>query len=172
MPVSCVCRDTVIYKSKDGRAPEPVTTNLEGRSIADATLFRIDSRYWIAYTDWAIGLHDNLCLLHSDDLRGPWVEHVANPVEIDIGSSRSAGTPFQIDARRYRPAQDCAESHGCAIAINEIERIDELQDQEKTAAYIRPDPESPHPEVRWDAILRKAWRRIGSTAFERRSRDR
>jgi hypothetical protein len=180
MPESGASGRTIIYKLNGDLAPEPVATILDGRKIADATLFRIDSRYWIAYTDCEIGLHDNLCLLHSDDLRGPWVEHVANPVKIDICSARSAGTPFQLDGKWYRPAQDCSAGYGCSIAINEIEKIDELHYQERIVAYIRPDPAGPYPDgihtlsiqgdrafvdgkrraLFWDAILRKVWRRV------------
>jgi len=188
MPESGASNRTVIYKLTSDLAPQHVATVVEGRNLADATLFRVDSRYWIAYTDCAIGVDDNLCLMYADDITGPWIEHAANPVKLDVCSSRPAGTPFQIDGKWYRPAQDCAAGYGAAIAINEVERLDEFCYREKTVAYIRPDPAGPYPDglhtlsiqggralvdgkrlvVNWDVLLRKLWRRIRRIALKDR----
>ena len=56
---------------------------------------------------------------------GPWTAHPANPVKIDVSSSRPAGTPFVIDGVLYRPAQDCSRGYGGAVVVNRVVRLDE-----------------------------------------------
>jgi hypothetical protein len=120
-------------------------TVAENIRAADPTLFTGGNLYWIAYTDTDLGLHDNLCLLYSDALAGPWQKHPHNPVKIDISSSRPGGTPFWVDGRLYRPAQDCATTYGGAIAINKIEELSPTRFREITVASLQPDPAGPFP---------------------------
>lgn len=112
-------------------------------AAADPALFRWDGRWWIAFTDARLGAHDNLCLLHAEDLRGPWRPHAGNPVKRGLGSSRSAGTPFVHQGQLYRPAQDCTGGYGAAITINRVRRLDRDGFDEEPAARVAPDPASP-----------------------------
>jgi hypothetical protein len=87
---------TCLYRLAADGVPTYFSTVSEGSAIADATLFRDGTRYWIAYTDTTIGLHNNLCLMYADDLCCPWTPHRGNPVKLDITSSRLGGTPFLL----------------------------------------------------------------------------
>jgi hypothetical protein len=100
---------------------------LDGVSAADATLVEASGRWWMFTTmnpprdaDWDTNLH----LFHADNPLGPWTPHPCNPVKSDVRNSRSAGRPFWLGERLYRPAQDCAERYGHAIVINEVTRLD------------------------------------------------
>ena len=63
---------------------------------------------------------------HAPDPFGAWTAHVANPLKIDVTSSRPAGTPFVRDGVLYRPAQDGSHGYGAALSINQVVRLDEL----------------------------------------------
>ena len=76
----------------------------EDVAMADPTLFRYAGRYWIAYNDASLGLHENLCLRFADRLEGPWTAHPLNPVKIDVRCSRPGGTPFRV-RRNVVPAR-------------------------------------------------------------------
>jgi hypothetical protein len=145
MPESAASGRTVIYRLRGDRA-DPYALVADGRAMADATLFQSEGHYWIAYCDHAIGLHDNLCLMHATQLRGPWHEHVGNPVKIDICSARSAGTPFRIGSELFRPAQNCAADYGACITINRVLQLDERHYREEAVATLTPDPRGPFPD--------------------------
>jgi hypothetical protein len=145
MPESAASGRTVIYRLRGERA-DPYALVAEARAMADATLFQSDGHYWIAYCDHAIGLHDNLCLMHATELRGPWHEHVGNPVKLDICSARSGGTPFRIGSELFRPAQNCAAGYGACVTNNRVLQLDERHYREEPVATVTPDPRGPFPD--------------------------
>lgn len=117
-----------------------------GTRIADPTLFLHQGLYWIAYTDLAFGVDDNLCLLYAPRLAGPWTPHPGNPVKIDIRSSRPGGTPFSHDGKLYRPAQDCSTTYGANVALNLVRVCTPDRYEEDVAAVLRPDRRGPYPD--------------------------
>jgi hypothetical protein len=178
MPESAASGRTMIYRLHGERA-DPYALVAEGRAMADATLFRSDGHYWIAYCDPAIGRHDNLCLMHATELRGPWQQHPGNPVKIDICSARSGGAPFRIGSELYRPAQNCAADYGACITINRVLQLDARHYREEPVATLTPDPRGPFPDglhtlsfcgdgsmlidgkkltARYDLLIRRLWR--------------
>jgi hypothetical protein len=144
LPESGMGRTTRLFRISGDRPPEVLCTVAEDIAMADATPFRHDGRYWIAYTDFDLGAHDNLCLLFADQITGPWFRHPKNPVKWDIRSSRPGGTPFRVGGSLYRPAQDCAAGYGAALAINRIDRCDPDGYREETVGIIKPDPNGPY----------------------------
>lgn len=128
----------------DGRIAEICTVARNVRA-ADATLFVRNGRYWIAYSDAAMGVHDNLCLLYADALSGPWRPHRLNPVKIDIRSARPAGAPFVVGGNLFRPAQDCSVTYGGAVTVNLVHACTPERYAEETVAVLRPDPHGPFP---------------------------
>lgn len=116
-----------------------------GTRIADPTLFRYEDLYWIAYCDQGCGSCDNLCLLYARRLEGPWLAHPKNPVKVDIRSSRPGGTPFSVNGRLFRPAQDCSETYGGAVTINEVLVCTPDDYAERPVAILTPDPSGPFP---------------------------
>jgi hypothetical protein len=116
-----------------------------GTRIADPTLFLYHGLYWIAYTDLGLGTDDNLCLLYSSQLAGPWLRHPLNPVKIDIRSSRPGGTPFFVDGKLYRPAQDCSTTYGASLAVNLVRVCTPNNYEEERVAVLAPDLHGPFP---------------------------
>jgi hypothetical protein len=132
-------------RDPDGRF-RPAVTIADNLPAADATLFRWNDRWWIAFTDLRLGAHDNLCLLHAETPYGPWRPHRRHPVKHAAGSSRAAGTPFAHAGQLYRPAQDCDRTYGAAIVINWIRALSPDRFDEEPVARIAPDPASPYPD--------------------------
>jgi hypothetical protein len=111
----------------------------------DATLFTHDGLWWLAYTDLALGMADNLSLCYAERLRGPWHRHPRNPVKRDIRSARPGGTPFVHDGQLYRPAQDCSATYGGRVVINRVTRLTPDEFAEEFATTVEPDPTGPFP---------------------------
>ncbi|WP_176559932.1 glucosamine inositolphosphorylceramide transferase family protein [Teichococcus rhizosphaerae] len=145
MPEMAASRRQEIFELAPDGPPRPVATVAEDVGMADPTLFRHGGLYWVAYTDTALGLHDNLCLMFAEDIKGPWRRHPGNPVKIDVRSSRPAGPLLGAGGRLLRPAQDCAASYGAALVINEILECTPRAYREKVVAVLSPDPEGPFP---------------------------
>ncbi len=93
-----------------------ITTINNSFAARDATIIKYNGLYWLFFslTD------DDLHILYSKNLLGPWTPHANNPVKQDVQSSRSAGTPFIYNGEIYRPAQDCSKRYGYRIVINKI----------------------------------------------------
>jgi hypothetical protein len=145
MPEMAASRRQVIFELMPDVPPRAVTTVAEGVEMADPTFFRHNGLCWLAYTDVSIGPHDNLCLMFADDIEGPWTPHPANPVKIDIRSSRPAGPLLAIGGLLLRPAQDCAASYGAALVINEVLECTPFSYRERPIAVLSPDPKGPFP---------------------------
>lgn len=123
-------------------APLPL---LEGVAACDATLVQHGGRWWLFCTRRDGGANLALYLYHSASPMGPWSEHRANPVKIDIAGARPAGPFFTCGSALYRPAQDCSSGYGGAIVLHRIVHLDEKQFSEETVARIEAfDARYPH----------------------------
>jgi len=111
----------------------------------DPILYRWGGRYWLGLTRADIDARSNYCLWHAPDPAGPWTQHANNPVKIDVRSARSAGTPFWHEGRLYRPAQDCSQSYGGAVAINRVLECTPETYREEQVAVVKPKPHWPAP---------------------------
>jgi hypothetical protein len=114
---------------------------LEDVSAADTTLVEAAGRWWMFTTmnperdvDW----DTNLYLFHASGPLGPWRPHRCNPVKSDVRSARSGGRLFWQGSRLIRPAQDCAERYGHALAFNEVVRLDVGGFQERVVGRMSP----------------------------------
>ncbi len=139
-------RQLILFELNSHTAPRVVCVVQRGSRVADATLFRHADFYWIAYCDQDLGVHDNLCLLYSAHLEGPWKPHRLNPVKIDIRSSRPGGLPFSVAGNLFRPAQDCSVRYGGALVLNKVLVCDPTFYREQPIAVFRPDPHGPFPD--------------------------
>lgn len=146
LPESGAARTTRIFElvGEEEKATEVALVS-DRYAMADPSLFRMGGYYWIAYTDTDIGLHDNLCLLYSTSLQGPWQPHRDNPVKWDVRSSRPGGAPFAHEGILYRPAQNCASTYGAGLAINKILACDPESYREELVAMIMPAPRDRYP---------------------------
>lgn len=95
-------------------------------------------------TDYEAGPNHVLLAWHSDDLCGPWTAHAANPIKIDVRSSRPAGTPFVFEGALYRPAQDCSRHYGGAVVLNRITRLTPFVFEEEGVCVLRPNGREPY----------------------------
>lgn len=123
---------------------EPVGTLVDGRTIIDPTIIRHDGRWWLFCTDGDVGPGSTLLIFHTATLDGSWEPHRHNPVKVDIRSARGAGTPFVVDGRLIRPAQDNEEGYGRAVVFNEIEELSPHAFTERTVGRIEPPLRSRH----------------------------
>jgi hypothetical protein len=127
---------------------EDLGSLVDGVAAVDPTVFEHDGRWWLFFTDRDVDSNAALHVWHAPALRGPWSPHASNPVKTDVRSARPAGTPFVHEGRLYRPAQDCSETYGGAIAINEVEELTTARFRERVVHRIRPEPASPYPAGR------------------------
>jgi hypothetical protein len=147
MPESQASGSLVLYASDDGvRAWRPWRTVDLPMTVADATLLHRDGRWWL-FACRADGLNPatELWLWHTDTLEGPWTEHPANPVVVDVRAARPAGPLFEVAGSLYRPAQDCSTGYGDRLAIRHVTELTVERYQERTVAVVEPERDGPYP---------------------------
>lgn len=108
----------------------------------DATPFRHDGGWWLAYSSGA-GRDSAMELLHlayAEALTGPWTPHPANPVRSDRSGARPGGTPFLLDGRLVIPVQDNVGTYGAAIRLLEIDTLTIDRFEATVGARIAPPP--------------------------------
>jgi hypothetical protein len=110
----------IIYRLGDSGTWTPRHHILRDRTIVDPTFVRADNRWWLFCTDGQGAGSLVLYGFYADALEGPWTPHPFNPLKSDLSSARSAGRPFTIDGRLFRPAQDCSRTYGGAVNVMEI----------------------------------------------------
>lgn len=110
--------------------------DLLSEPIIDPVLFRWGAYWWIFGT---LPGYPSECLYiwYSTQMEGPYKAHINNPVKTDICSSRSAGKPFIIGNTLYRPAQNCSQTYGGSIVINQVLTLtpDEFIEQAATELF-------------------------------------
>jgi hypothetical protein len=137
IPETAESRRVEIYRAS--RFPsdwEPLGPLIEDFPGLDATPFPWNGRWWMFASDRDRLPEDVLHLWHADELLGPWRPHPGNPVSRGQLGVRSAGTPFVHEGALFRPAQDCSESYGGALVINEVTRLDEATFSERQVRRI------------------------------------
>ncbi|HLG04259.1 MAG TPA: hypothetical protein VI731_11735 [Bacteroidia bacterium] len=91
----------------------------------DATPVLWKNRWWLFCTKAGEYSNTALYIFHSENFSGPWQPHMNNPVKWDIRSARPGGTPFEMDGKLFRPAQDCSTTYGAAVVLQEITELTE-----------------------------------------------
>lgn len=104
----------------------------------DPTVFEFGGRWWLFATDARIQRMDALHAWYSESPVGPWQPHAANPIKVDVRSSRPAGAPFSHGGQLYRPAQDGRDGYGSAIALCRLDRLTPDTFHETVVARVRP----------------------------------
>lgn len=137
VPESYQAREIRLYR-RDGDGWKFHTTLLRNLAAVDAVVVRHDGRWWLFCTDQEADPDAALHVFYAEDLLGPWSPHRANPVKVDVTSSRPAGTPFVVDGKLYRPAQDCSQSYGWRLALNRIDRLTPDEFLETTVRVVNP----------------------------------
>jgi hypothetical protein len=122
------------------------TTLLSGVPVSDPTITERDGRWWLFGTSRGRGVNEALRLWHAPALTGPWALHRVDPVKVDRGSARPAGTPFVIDGALYRPSQDCSRRYGGQVVINRVEVLEPDAYRERVVAAVAPFAEAGLPD--------------------------
>lgn len=105
---------------------EPVVRLELDTPAIDATPFRHDGLWWLAYSPtgpqrWKQG---RLHLAFAERLTGPWRMHPGNPVRDGLASCRPGGTAWIEDGLPCLPVQDCTQTYGGGIRKLTITRLD------------------------------------------------
>lgn len=99
-----------------------------GRYV-DPTVFHFAGRWWMFATEISSSV---LHLFYSDELEGPWTEHVKSPVvRNDARVARCAGPILLCTDRPLRFAQDCARTYGKKVRVLEITELSTENYEEK-----------------------------------------
>ncbi len=122
----------------DSANPKIGKVLVENIPAIDATPVFYNNRWWIFCTHEGNFNNTNLYIYHALEFEGPWHPHGNNPVKCDVRSSRPGGTPFLLNNKLYRPAQDCSSSYGSAVIINEVIELDENTFKEQATKRIVP----------------------------------
>jgi hypothetical protein len=126
---------------------EKAHTLINNFNAVDTTIFQHEGRWWLLCTaqDGANGDSTTLFAFYAQDLMGDWLPHAANPIKVDVRSSRPAGTTFVHEGQLYRPAQDCSRTYGGAVAINKVVKLSPTEFYEETVKFVTPYANSPYP---------------------------
>lgn len=111
------------------------------KKVIDPTIIFHQNKFWLFYNS-AEGDVSHLNIAFADSLFSDFKDHPKNPVKIDKASSRPAGTPFMVDGKFYRLAQNCSNTYGGAVAINRIIELDTENFSEELVKEITPDLQS------------------------------
>lgn len=113
---------------------------LDNIAAVDATLFEHDQRWYLFANVSETGgsKWDELFLFVAETPLGPWSPHPMNPIVSNVQSARPAGAIFSEDGKLYRPAQNCAQSYGASIAVQEILALSPTNYRERPAYKIEP----------------------------------
>ena len=148
IPESPEVREVVLYKAIEFPTKwKKETVILEDFAGVDTTVFQYKGRWWLFCTNRDYnGANSRLYIFYAAALKGPWQPHRANPVKMDVRSSRPGGTPFMHNGNLYRPAQDSSLSYGGGLSLNRVTKLTPDEFQEDVAAYLKPDPQGPYRE--------------------------
>ncbi len=125
------------------------STLLSGIEVGDATIVEHDERLWMFGTVGGGGASswDALHIWSSKHLDGPWTPHPKNPVLLDARSARPAGMFFRRNGELWRPAQDCSEIYGGALALCRVVRLDEEHFEQRVETVLKPDQAKNWPAI-------------------------
>jgi hypothetical protein len=106
----------------------------------DATIQKVHGKFWMfaGVSNGKYSNSDELCLFFSDELKGPWVPHPANPVLSDVRRARPAGRLFYDEGRLIRPSQDCGKAYGYALVFSEVLTLNETEYKERQISRLEP----------------------------------
>lgn len=119
---------------------EPVQ-RLGDVAAIDATVVRDGDLWWMFYA--VQGPEDQamreLHVAWSENLKGPWTPHTANPVRSGFETSRPGGTAFRHDGALHLPVQDCTTTYGAAVSLLRIDDLTPSTFSVQVVARLEPD---------------------------------
>jgi hypothetical protein len=112
----------------------------------DPTIFQHEGAWWLLCTDGRHAPNAELHAFHADNPFGPWHAHAENPVKRGLLGTRPGGTPFLLDGKLYRPAQDCSLRYGGGLVLNEVLELTPRRFRERPVAALAPDASGRFPD--------------------------
>lgn len=111
--------------------------------LVDAVWIYYNEKYWLfgnKIEEYEYDNNDFLYLYYSDDLlNGYWHPHKQNPIVSNSKIARNGGKVFEKEGKLYRVSQDCSETYGAKVVINEIlELSTENYKEIKTEEFMPP----------------------------------
>jgi hypothetical protein len=136
----------VLYRLQPDGAWTACCEILPGRRVVDPTIFRHGGLWWLFGSGPPPMHNTTLDAYFAERVSGPWTAHPANPLKRDRASARSAGRPFRIGPRLFRPAQDCSRTYGGAVHVMEIVELTAARFEEVIARRLEPCAAWPYPD--------------------------
>ena len=122
VPENCAGHEVALYRCVEFPAVwEREAALFPGFDGVDTSIFTHEGRWWALCTRFSQGSTLALYAYYAESARGPWRAHTLNPIVTDVACARPGGQPFLVDGALYRPAQDCTESYGSALAIMRVD---------------------------------------------------
>ena len=136
IPESYVANEIAVFRAKHFPDQwEKVTVLKQGGEPVDSTVFWFDGKQWLMTMTMAGG-EDRLMLypLTTEGLSGEgFCAKTSDP------NVRPAGHLFRAGDKLIRPAQDCAESYGCALNLCEVTAVTKDCFEETLICKIKPE---------------------------------
>ena len=111
--------------------------------LLDPVLFFHDNIYWIfanKIEDFEQDNNERLYLYFANDLFPEnWTSHPQNPIISDASLARNAGKIYQKDNKIYRVSQNCSNSYGKNLVVNQITTLTTEHYSEQKDHEIYPD---------------------------------
>jgi hypothetical protein len=125
------------YDEKNKTLINPI--NVLDLPVLDSTILKYDGRYWLFCTLLGDQLNSELHIFYSDQLKGSYTPHPANPVKTGLKGSRPAGDFIEVDGAFYRPAQNCTHYYGESVTIYKLKTLDKAKFEEEFYMEIKPN---------------------------------
>jgi hypothetical protein len=127
-----------LYKiDKSNLSLQKIREIFSNQGAIDPTIIKFNEKYWLFYSKQEKA-DENLYLAYANSLNEEFIQHPKNPIKSCKASARSGGTPFIIDNKIYRPAQNCQKFYGEKITINKINILNENDFNEEICYEISP----------------------------------
>jgi hypothetical protein len=134
-----------LYRAEVFPAKWTPAADLMAVPAIDATVFRHDMRWWMAYSLPGVANRAmrELHLAFADDLMGAWTPHPGNPLRTGLDASRPGGQAMVIEGVTHLPMQDCTRGYGAGLNLL---RLDDLTPQHFSAQIVKSfAPDGLHP---------------------------
>jgi len=107
----------------------------------DATPFEHDGRWWMfaSVSGGPVTIGHMLMLYGAPTPLGPWWEHPASPLRIDVRGGRPAGGVIKHSGGLLRPAQDGTRGYGGSLRLYRISRLDQESYAEEEIMHVEPN---------------------------------
>jgi hypothetical protein len=127
-----------LYEVKEDLTFERKCTLLDGLPAVDATMLQYEGYSWLFCTRKDKLPNTQLYIYYSQNLEGPYLPHLLNPVKTDIQSARPAGNFFYYGDKLVRPSQNCAVTYGGSIQLNHVKKLSPAEFEEETILTLNP----------------------------------